>query len=94
VVQDSIFEGEESGDTIERLLTYCQSRDTDDNEGSQELNQSSAPEGNEQQGAIKECTPVALRTRSCRQQESSTRNNSGKGEFGQDTNRSEVKELI
>jgi hypothetical protein len=94
VVQDSIFEGGESGDTVERRLTYCQSRDTDDNEGPQELNQSSAPEGNEQQGAIKECTPVALRTRSCRQQESSTRNNSGKGEFGQDTNRSEDKELI
>ena len=47
-VQDSIFEGGESGDSFKRLLIYCQSRDTDDNEGSQALNQSSAPEGNEQ----------------------------------------------
>ena len=58
------------------------------------MNQSSAPEVNEQQGAIKECTPVALRTRICRQQESSIRNKSGKGEFGQDTERNEDKELI
>ena len=93
-VQDSTFEGGESGDSVERRLIYCQSRDTDDNEGPQALNQSSAPEGNEQQGAIKECTPVALRTRSCRQQESSIRNKSGKGEFGQDTERNEDKELI
>ena len=78
-VQDSTFEGGESGDSVERLLIYCQSRDTDENEGSQKLNQSSAPEVNEQQGAIKECTPVALRTRICRQQESSIRNKSGKG---------------
>jgi hypothetical protein len=93
-VQDSTFKGGESGDSVERRLIYCQSRDTDDNEGPQALNQSSAPEGNEQQGAIKECTPVALRTRSCRQQESSIRNKSGKGEFGQDTERNEDKELI
>ena len=53
-VQDSTFEGGESGDSVERRLIYCQSRDTDDNEGPQALNQSSAPEGNEQQGAIKE----------------------------------------
>ena len=71
-VQDSIFEGGESGDTVERQLTYCQSRDTDNNEGPRDLKQSSAPEGNKQQGAIKECTPVALRTRSCLHQESST----------------------
>ena len=58
------------------------------------MNQSSDPEVNEQQGPIKECTPVALRTRSCRQQESSIRNKSGKGEFGQDTERNEDKELI
>ena len=54
------LEGGESGDSVERRLIYCQSRDTDDNEGPQALNQSSAPEGKEQQGAIKECTPVAL----------------------------------
>jgi hypothetical protein len=65
-LQDSISEGGESGDTVERRLTYCQSRDTDDNEGPQELNQSSASEGNEQQGAIKDCTPVELKTRSYR----------------------------
>jgi hypothetical protein len=109
-VQNSIFEGGESrsGDTVERRLTDCQPRDTDNKERSQELNQNSASErneqqssapaseGNEQQEAIKEWTPVALRTRSCRQQESSTRNNSGKGEFGlgHDTDRGEDKELI
>ena len=58
-VQNSTFEGGESGDSVERRLIYCQSRDADDDEGSQALSQSSAPEGNEQ-GAIKECTPVTL----------------------------------
>jgi hypothetical protein len=42
VLQDSILGGGDSGDTVERLPIYCQSRDTDDNEGSQELNHSSA----------------------------------------------------
>ena len=96
LIQDSTFEGGESGGSVEIRLIYCQSIDTDDIEGSQKLNQSSDPE-NEQQRSIKERTPVALRTRSCRQQESSIRNKSGKGEFGQDTDiteRNEDKELI
>ena len=38
-VQDSIFEEGESGDLVEGRLIYCQSRDTDDNKGSQKLNQ-------------------------------------------------------
>jgi hypothetical protein len=53
VVQDSIFKGGVSGDTVERRLTFCQSRDTDDNEGSQELNQSSVTEGTNNKGQSK-----------------------------------------
>ena len=41
-VQDSTFKGRESGDSVERRFIYCQSKVTDDNEGSQKLNQSSA----------------------------------------------------
>ncbi len=53
-VQDSIFKGGESGDRVEGRLIYCHSRYTNDNEGSEELNQSSALKEHEQQGAIKE----------------------------------------
>jgi hypothetical protein len=63
-------------------------------EGSQELDQSSVSEGGELQGTIKDVTPVAIRTRSCRQQTSSIRIDGNKGEFGKVTNRNDVKELI
>ena len=58
------------------------------------MDQSSVSEGIELQGTIKDVTPVALRTRSCRQQTSSIRIDGNKGEFGKDTNRNNDKDLI
>jgi hypothetical protein len=53
-----------SEDTINGLPSEYQSS-TDDNDGDQGLSpsQGSDPEGNEQQGPVKDATPVALRTR-------------------------------
>jgi hypothetical protein len=74
--------------------SFIPSHNIDYEEGSQELDQSSVSEGIELQGTIKDVTPVALRTRSCRQQTSSIRIDGNKGEFGKDTNRNHDKELI
>jgi hypothetical protein len=74
--------------------SFIQSHDIDDEEEFQELDQSSVSAGNELQGTIKDVTPVALRTRSCRQQTSSIRIDGNKGEFGKDTNRNDDKESI
>ena len=65
--------GIESEDTTTRTASHYQSPVTIDEEGSQGLTQVPIPEGPEQQGTIKEVTPVALRTRSCRHQKESFR---------------------
>jgi hypothetical protein len=74
--------------------SFIPSHAIDNEEGPQELDQSSVSEGIKLQGTIKDVTPVALRTRSCRQQTSSIRIDGNKGAFGKDTNRNNDKELI
>ena len=79
--------GIESEDTTMRTASHYQSPVTIDEEGSQGLTQVPVPEGPKQQGTIKEVTPVALRTRSCRHQKESFRIEADKGNDGNDTTR-------
>ena len=79
--------GIESEDTTTRTASHNQSPVTIDEEGSQGLTQVPVPEGPKQQGTIKEVTPVALRTRSCRHQKESFIIEKDKGNDGNDTTR-------
>ena len=92
MVQDTTPEECRQSEKIQH--SFISSHSVDDKEGSQELDQSLVSEGIELQGTIKDVTPVALRTRSCRQQTRSIRIDGNKGGFGEDTNRNNDKELI
>ena len=85
----------ESEDTTTRTASYNQPPVMMNEESSQGLNQGLAQEGNKPQETIKEVTPVAHRTRSCRHQTDSIRIEKDKGDNGNDTNRNMIdKELI
>ena len=68
----------------------------DDKEGSQELIQCTTSEESKVQESIQMNgdTPVAFRTRRCRQQTDSTKIEGDEEDLGQDTNRNKDKELI
>jgi hypothetical protein len=85
MAQDTILEECRQPEKIQH--SFIPSHVRDDEEGSQELDQSLVSAGNELQGTVKVVTPVALRTRSCRQQTSSIRIDGNKGEFRKDATR-------
>ena len=85
--------GIESDDTTTRTTSHYQPPVTIDEEGSQGLPRVPVPEG-KQQGTIKEVTPVALRTRSCRHQTDSIRIEEDKGDNGNTNRNVKDKELI
>ena len=74
--------GIESDDTTTRTTLHYQPPVTINEEGSQGLTRVYVPEGDKQQETIKEVTPVALRTRSCRHQTDIIRIEEDKGDNG------------
>jgi hypothetical protein len=89
------FGGVTPKDTIKSKPSFLQIQ-LDDKEGSQELILYTTSEENKVQESIQMDgdTPVAFRTRRCRQQTDSTKIEGYEEDLGQDTNRNKDKELI